>query len=161
MKTRSYETGGGVVLDDRGRVLLIERRVEREEGPRHEIRLPKGGIDPAETPWEAALREVCEETGYCRLEMAAPLGDQTVEYDFRDEHVVRREHYFLMRLADEERREPRFSDPESEEARFTVRWAADFDEAEALLTYEAEKQVLRRAREASAALGEGRDETGE
>lgn len=145
MDTRAYETGGGIVFDHRDRILLIERHVPREEGERHEIRLPKGHIDPGETPEQAALREVREETGYGALEVLAPLGHHDVEFDYAGAHVQRREHYFLMRLLDDTPGQPNFS--HGEEALFRVRWVAGLDEAIHLLTYESEKEFARRARE--------------
>jgi 8-oxo-dGTP pyrophosphatase MutT (NUDIX family) len=140
-----YETGGGVVVDDEGRVLLLERHVVREEGLRHEIRLPKGHIDPGETPEQAALREVREESGYCDLEIVAPLGELTVHYTHGGEDVTRREFYFLMRLRSDDNPGPLCADPASEEALFEVRWARGFDEALRLLTYEGEREFARRA----------------
>lgn len=145
--THYYETGGGVVVSDVGAVLLLERHVLRDEGLRHELRLPKGHIDPGETPEETALREVCEESGYCALTILASLGDSLTSYEHRGERVMRREFYFLMRLERDETR-PIHAHPDSEEALFTVRWAPSFPDAIALLTYEAEKQVAQRAQEA-------------
>ena len=49
MQVREYTAAGGVVLDDAGRVLLIERWVLRGGELRHEIRLPKGHVEPGET----------------------------------------------------------------------------------------------------------------
>lgn len=144
MKTKHYRAAGGVVLDERGRVLLIERDVRREERLVHEIRLPKGHVDEDETDEEAALREVCEESGYCSLEIIADLGEHRTEYDFNDRHYVRDERYFLMRLTSREWRGPDV-DRDSEEALFSVRWAKDLTEAEHLLTYESEKLFARRA----------------
>ena len=144
MESKSYETGGGVVLNARGEVLLLERHVMREEGLRHEVRFPKGHIDPGETPEQAAVREVAEESGYCELEILAPLGLSDIEYDHEGFHVYRREYYFLMRLRGDTCNLPQFSS--DEEALFRVRWAAGLDEAERLLTYEGEKLFARRAR---------------
>ena len=150
-RTEYYETGGGVVLNERDEVLLLERHVTRDEGLRHELRLPKGHIDPGESPAEAALREVCEESGYCGLTILAALEMESVTYEHRRRFVTRDEHYFLMRLTDPTRREPQVN-PNSEEALFQPRWARDFDEAVALLTYEAEQNVARRAGAAWATL---------
>ena len=51
-----HVTGSGVVVGDRGVVLLEHKRLG--------IWLQPGGhIDPGETPWDAALRESLEETG--------------------------------------------------------------------------------------------------
>ncbi|MDQ4077980.1 MAG: NUDIX domain-containing protein [Chloroflexota bacterium] len=152
MKQKYYESAGGVVLDARGGVLLLERYVPREDGLRHEVRLPKGHIDSGETVEEAALREVCEESGYCEVEVLAPLGENTVEYEHRGELVTRKEHYFLMRLRRDKRRKPDVA-PNSEEALFEVRWASDLTEAENLLTYDGEKLFCRRAQEAREGFG--------
>jgi 8-oxo-dGTP pyrophosphatase MutT (NUDIX family) len=143
---KRYRAAGGIVLDDRGRVLLLRRNVVRETTPSLEVRLPKGHIEPGETAEEAALREVCEESGYCQLAILADLGEARTEFDFRGRHVVRDERYFLMRLLDPERRPTRHPHPHSEEALFQPIWARDLTEAEAMLTFESEKRFARRAR---------------
>ena len=54
-------SAGGVVIDDRGRFLLIRARDLRN---RPVWTLPKGTLTEGETSEQAALREVREETGY-------------------------------------------------------------------------------------------------
>ena len=147
MKRKHYAAAGGIVMDEQGRVLLLERHVPRENTPSHEIRLPKGHIEPGETDEQAALREVCEESGYCHLAILADLGTWQHEFDFRDKHIVRDEHYFLMRLTNPQRQAPHHPHPHSEEALFQPLWAEDMDQAEALLTFESEKLFIRRARD--------------
>ena len=51
---------GAVVRDDRGRLLLVRRAHEPGLGT---WSLPGGRIEPGESPEEAAVREVREETG--------------------------------------------------------------------------------------------------
>lgn len=145
METRYYRAAGGVVLDAGGRVLLIERDVQRDGRTVHEVRLPKGKLDPGETDQQAAVRETGEETGYWHLEVAADLGEHHTSYTHKGKHVERDEHYFLMRLTSDQY-DGQQMDPNSEEAKFTPRWAADLDEAERLLTFEGEKEFIRRAR---------------
>ena len=48
---------GVIILDDSGRILLEKRRDNGMWG------LPGGGIEPGESIYETALREVEEETG--------------------------------------------------------------------------------------------------
>ncbi|MBP7869635.1 MAG: NUDIX hydrolase, partial [Candidatus Hydrogenedentes bacterium] len=52
-KTLSYTTAGGVVINARGEILALSRTVMRDGGPVHELRLPKGHIDPGETAEQA------------------------------------------------------------------------------------------------------------
>ena len=144
MKTKHYRAAGGVVLDARGKVLLIERDVMRNGALLHEVRLPKGHVDEGETDEQAAMRETCEESGYCALEVLADLGECRTEYDHNGKHYVRDERYFLMRLTSSEWQGPDV-DPDSEEALFSVKWARDLAEAESLLTYASEKEFAARA----------------
>jgi len=153
MKIRAYRAAGGVVLDAAGRVLLIERWVLRDGRPVREIRLPKGHVEPGESDEQATLREVCEETGYCGLAIAADLGEALIEFDWQDAHVRRTEHYFLMRLTEPGRGVPHFDSPTAEEAHFRPRWAAGLQDATALLTFESEQQFVLRGLERVQAAG--------
>ncbi len=137
-----YQAAGGVVVDPNGRVLVIERIVDGV----HEVRLPKGHIEPGEQPDSAACREVCEETGYCDLEIRADLGWRTVEFELSGATVVRDERYYLMTLVSDRWQAPQFVS--EREALFRPLWVEDFEAAELQLTFEAEKDVVRRVRTA-------------
>jgi ADP-ribose pyrophosphatase YjhB (NUDIX family) len=91
-----FNTAGGIVVHD-GRVLVLRSSLYDH------LRLPKGHIEEGETVRAAALREVREETGYADLEIVTDLGEQDAEFDSPDGHVIRHEHYFLMRLSSERR----------------------------------------------------------
>lgn len=145
----TYRAAGGVVLDHGGRVLLLERHVVRDGGLRHEIRLPKGHIEDSETAPQAALREVCEESGFCGVVIVADLGQNTVEFISQGRPTQRQEHYFLMRLADPQRRPPQPTSANADEALFQPLWAGDLPTAEALLTYDSEKHFVRQAQQLS------------
>jgi 8-oxo-dGTP pyrophosphatase MutT (NUDIX family) len=148
MKERSYRAAGGVLFDDAGRVLVIERRIPRGEDCRHEVRLPKGHVEEGETDVEAALREVCEETGYCGIEIVADLGEAVSEFVWDDTRVRRNEHYYLMHVVNPVPVAPQFDSPSSEEARYVTRWIATPTDAEAELTYDTERDFMARARSA-------------
>ena len=135
-----YRAAGGVVVNQQRQVLLIERYIEG----RHEVRLPKGHVEPGETAEAAALREVCEETGYCDLAVLADLGWQTVAFEHpRGYPVIRDERYFLLALVSDQHRPPQYST--SREALFCNLWVAGFVEAENQLSFESEKDAVRRA----------------
>jgi ADP-ribose pyrophosphatase YjhB (NUDIX family) len=51
---------GAIITDDTGRLLLIRRGHEPEEG---RWSLPGGRVRPGESDWHALVREVREETG--------------------------------------------------------------------------------------------------
>ncbi len=145
MKAEHHETAGGVVVDPSGRMLVIVRDIERGGRMVHEVRLPKGHIDPGETPEQAALREVEEESGYGALEIIADLGVCHSTFTFRGRRNERNERYFLMRLTDPNRGAPQPTGPE--EALFQPDWI-DPNLAAAQLTYESEREFARRTIEA-------------
>ena len=83
-----HVTGSGIVVGDRGVVLLRHKRLG--------IWLQPGGhIDPGETPWEATLRESMEETGL-DVSLAGPFdADGVPEMIHVDVHEGGRGHTHL------------------------------------------------------------------
>jgi 8-oxo-dGTP pyrophosphatase MutT (NUDIX family) len=142
MKIKTHKTAGGVVLNAENRVLVLERDVERGGGLVHEIRLPKGHIDPGESDEAAACREVGEESGYWHTAIIADLGVAHSSFVYRGRQHERDEHYFLMRLESPERGAP--APAGSEEALFQPVWLA-LDEAAERMTYPSEKDFILRA----------------
>jgi 8-oxo-dGTP pyrophosphatase MutT (NUDIX family) len=136
-----YETcaGGVVFRREAGRVLfaLAEERDRLTDAPN--TRLAKGHLEPGETVRQAALREVREEIGLT-ASIVAELG--TVHYTFVEEGVtVRKEvHFFLMQDSGSA---PRPLDGEMRR----VTWCPAEDAA-TRLTFDTERDVAQRAREA-------------
>jgi 8-oxo-dGTP pyrophosphatase MutT (NUDIX family) len=135
----SYSAAGGVLMRDADRSILVLQRPGRSE-----LRLPKGHVEAGETNAQAAVREVQEETGYADVVIAADLGSIThTFYNIaRDVEVTRTESYFLMRLLSE----TRYDGPHFEHENFQRRWLR-WIEAEQTLTYEVEREFVRRARD--------------
>lgn len=131
-----YVAAGGVIVHDER--ILVLRWPSRDE-----VRLPKGHLEPGETPRGAALREAAEESGYLDLEIVADLGSQRVAFEDDDRRVIRTERYFLMRLNGTPER-PRGTG----ERAFDPVWVT-WDEALDALTFEAEREWVRRARRLS------------
>ena len=85
------ESAGGVMIDH-GRVLLIRARTRRGQSV---WTFPKGRIRRGEAFWEAALREIREETGYlCRLKRTL----KATKYIFRSDstQINKTVHWFLV-----------------------------------------------------------------
>lgn len=133
MKTVRYSAAGGVVIHD-GAVLLLNRPTLSE------VRLPKGHIEDGESPEVAALRETAEESGYVDLVVKQDLGSRMVEFEYDDKRVKRTEHYFLMDLATA----TTVARPPKDAAQFEVLWVP-LQQAAAMLTFDAERDVVERA----------------
>jgi 8-oxo-dGTP pyrophosphatase MutT (NUDIX family) len=100
--------------------------------------LPKGHVERGETPEQAALREVGEETGIDRLELLAPLG--TIDWFFREgpDLIHKYCHFFLMETDAEATR------PQLEEGISECLWLP-LPEALQTLTYDNARSVLETA----------------
>ena len=116
-----------------GEVLLILTRTGRR------WQLPRGHLEEGETPQQAAVREVREETGI-RGRVLAPLS--TVEYDYTDEgsHIHKRGEYFLLRYIDGR---PCSLDSREVDRSEWFTWEAAIEK----LFFDNERTVVREARE--------------
>lgn len=134
-------SSGGVVYrtaDGRTEVVLASRRTRSGDlvwG------LPKGHLDSGESPEEAAIREVREETGLI-AEIRDPLGTISYTYSWEGQGISKIVHFFLMRAIGGDTSD---HDHEMEE----VRWF-QLEEALDSAAYDSERDVIERAAEALA-----------
>jgi 8-oxo-dGTP pyrophosphatase MutT (NUDIX family) len=133
-------SAGGVVVS-RGQVITIVPVKRAADGSRV-LGLPKGHPDADESPAEAATREVAEETGVS-AQLVEELGDVEYHYERRGRTVRKVVRFFLFDyvsgdLADH--------DHEIEEAH----WMG-LEEAVQRLSYEGEREMVRRAMSRGAA----------
>jgi 8-oxo-dGTP pyrophosphatase MutT (NUDIX family) len=142
-ETKEQTSAGGVVYRQRGKkteVALIS------VGETARWQLPKGLVGRGESPAEAALREVAEETGLA-CEIVAEL--ERAEYWYFSKGGARRVrfhkfvHFYLMRYVSGD---VSGHDDEVNEAR----WVG-LEEAEVMLAFKGERKALAGAREMLAA----------
>jgi 8-oxo-dGTP pyrophosphatase MutT (NUDIX family) len=122
-------SAGGLVVDERGSVLLIRARDLRD---RPVWTLPKGALNPGETSAAAALREVREETGY-RCEVVRELEAVTYWFQRNGQRIRKTVRWFLMRPLE------KVGDHDHEVDE--VAWAEP-DEATTRLRYDSDRRLL-------------------
>ena len=139
---RELSAGGVVVRRMRGRDWLAAVRPRREHQARAVWALPKGLIDPGETPAETAVREVYEETGLT-TRVERKLGDVRYVYTWQGERVFKVVSFFLCRPL-----RGRLGDlPSGMELEVeATRWLP-LDTAPKLLSYGGERQMAEQALE--------------
>jgi 8-oxo-dGTP pyrophosphatase MutT (NUDIX family) len=142
LRTVTQTSAGGVVYRRPGAEGPIDVALVRV-GPKNRWQLPKGLVEHGEAPEATAVREVREEAGV-HGELIAPL--EAVEYWYvgsqgGNERVRfhKRVHFFLL-----EYREGDVEDHDDEVSE--SRWVP-IDDAEAMLAFSSERNVMARARE--------------
>ena len=116
-----YRPCVGIMLFNRDGKVFVGRRIDQTvEG----WQMPQGGIDKGETPEQAARRELLEEVGTDKAELAGEM-DDWVTYDlpahlvgiaFRGKYKGQRQKWFAMRFTGKDAdidltaHEPEFSD---------------------------------------------------
>ena len=137
---REFSAGGVLIKTIRGRPMLAAIRPQGK--PAGTWALPKGNIDPGETPAETAVREVLEETGV-EGALVEKLGDVKYTYTRRGGvRVFKIVSFFLLRAG-----RGRLGEIE-ERMRIEVaeaRWLP-LDEAPSLLAYGGEREMAEKAR---------------
>ncbi len=127
-------SAGGVVVDGGRTVVIVP--VKRGPGGRRVLGLPKGHLDGDETPAEAAAREVAEEAGVSG-ELLAELGVVDYDYKRRGRPIAKRVHFFLFAY--------RAGDPADHDHEIERAYWMPLSEAVDALTYDGEREMVRRA----------------
>jgi 8-oxo-dGTP pyrophosphatase MutT (NUDIX family) len=133
--TRARERSAGGVVVRGAQVVVIVPTRRAADGSRV-LALPKGHVDPGESPVEAAAREVREETGVV-AEPVCELGESRYWYRRNGRTIGKTVVFFLFSYLDGSTDD---HDHEVEEARWI-----DAADARLRLTYPAEREMVERA----------------
>lgn len=130
---REFSAGGVVLRNFRGRMFIAAIRVKQGAV----LALPKGRIDPGESPEQTAIREVREETGLAAVSLGK-LEDVRYWYARDGERVLKVVSFFLLRYRAGSIRD---HDPVETDG---AEWVF-LDEAPRRLSYRGERGVARLA----------------
>ena len=125
---------GAVVVRD-GEVVVIVPTRRGAQGQRV-LALPKGHVDPGETPDQTALREVREETGV-DADLVEKLGEVRYFYQRAGRRIFKRVTFYLFAYRSGSLDD---HDDEVEEARWMP-----LEQAIAALSYDGEREMAERA----------------
>jgi 8-oxo-dGTP pyrophosphatase MutT (NUDIX family) len=134
MAATEFSAGGVVINADREVVVIVPTR-RAADGSRV-LALPKGHPDGAESPLEAALREVREEAGV-EAEVVDSLGEVRYWYQRSGKRIAKVVEFFLLRYVSGTVDD---HDHEVEHARWVPA-----SEAAKTLTYAGERDMVREA----------------
>lgn len=105
---RRLDAAGGYVTNAQHQLLVFYRRASWD--------MPKGKIDPGETPEQAAVREVQEETGLQNLDLGPFLAHTWHCYREKDERILKCTWWYRMQTTDTQ------VVPQTEEDIEEIRW---------------------------------------
>ncbi len=134
MSSEQELSAGGVVVRGEQAIVIVPTR--RGAQGQRVLGLPKGHVDPGETPEQAATREVREEAGV-EADLVEKLGDVRYFYQRDGKRIFKRVRFFLFAYRSGD---PADHDDEVEEARWM-----DLAEAADALSYAGEREMAARA----------------
>ena len=132
--TSTEVSAGGVVLRGDDVVVIVPTR--RSADGRKVLALPKGHVDPGETPPEAARREVREEAGVDAT-LVDELGEVRYWYQRDGRKIAKLVTFFLFEYAG--------GDVADHDAEVEVARWIPLEEALHSLTYKGEREMVQRA----------------
>lgn len=97
-RPRRHRSAARVIVTDGSHVLLFADTDPGLPGSRWWV-TPGGGLDPGETPRQAAVRELQEETGLLVTadDLAGPVATRTALHGYSDQVLSQREWFFVLR----------------------------------------------------------------
>tara|TARA_B100001123_G_scaffold133515_1_gene154719 strand:- start:3207 stop:3635 length:429 start_codon:yes stop_codon:yes gene_type:complete len=136
MNSKVDFASGGIAID-KDRVLIVKNKPDPTRGGDGYWGFPKGHLEEGETPIQAAIREVQEETGFIVVigESLKPISETKYTYSWKNVKINKTVWYFKMTIVKAFSLEP---DNEVEEVALE-----NFESAYNVLSFENDKKLLR------------------
>tara|TARA_Y100001968_G_C19219784_1_gene649125 strand:+ start:265 stop:693 length:429 start_codon:yes stop_codon:yes gene_type:complete len=136
MNSKVDFASGGIAID-KDRVLIVKNKPDPTRGGDGYWGFPKGHLEEGETPIQAAIREVQEETGFIVVigESLKPISETKYTYSWKNVKINKTVWYFKMTIVKAFSLEP---DNEVEEVALE-----NFESAYNILSFENDKKLLR------------------
>ena len=136
MNSKVDFASGGIAID-KDRVLIVKNKPDPTRGGDGYWGFPKGHLEERETPIQAAIREVQEETGFVVTigESLKPISETKYTYSWKNVKINKTVWYFKMTIVKAFSLEP---DNEVEEVALE-----NFESAYNILSFENDKKLLR------------------
>ena len=87
-----------LVIDERGRVLLLLGQDPQRLDAGAWWLTPGGGLEGTESTLDAARRELREETGFDAAKLSGPVHSHVLEFPFQGKHFRQEEKFYLVRV---------------------------------------------------------------
>ncbi|MCM3886230.1 NUDIX hydrolase [Frankia sp. R82] len=98
MVAKSRRAARVVLVDPADAVLLIRSHDPTLEAAPSWWHVPGGGLDPGETPEQAAVREVFEEVGYRLAEPGPPVATRRTSFTYLGQDYRQAETFYAVRV---------------------------------------------------------------
>ena len=136
MNSKVDFASGGIAIH-KDRVLIVKNKPDPTRGGDGYWGFPKGHLEEGETPIQAAIREVQEETGFIVVigESLKPISETKYTYSWKNVKINKTVWYFKMTIVKAFSLEP---DNEVEEVALE-----NFESAYNMLSFENDKKLLR------------------
>ena len=136
MNSKVDFASGGIAID-KDRVLIVKNKPDPTRGGDGYWGFPKGHLEEGETPIQAAIREVQEETGFIVVigESLKPISETKYTYSWKNVKINKTVWYYKMTIVKAFSLEP---DNEVEEVALE-----NFESAYNILSFENDKKLLR------------------
>jgi len=136
MNSKVDFAAGGIAIN-KNRVLIIKNKPGPSRSGGGYWGFPKGHLEENEQPLDAAIREVCEETGFLVSisEGAQPISEVKYTYIWEKQEILKTVWYYKMSIE-----KVFFKEPDDEVSEVSL---LDFESAYKVLSFENDRKLLK------------------